>query len=246
MSAAPGGAEMLFGCEGVGLTLGGRRILSGVGLEARAGEILGLVGPNGAGKTSLFEVLCGRYAPDEGVVRLDGRDVTRTPFHRRARMGLGRTYQSPVVPTSLTVGETFRAARKAWTPYLSRHDAEWAARLAHLRTSWETPAAALGAFDRRKLLLACLLMRRPKVLLMDEPASGLINAEIDELDLVIRRLVDEYAMAVVLIEHRLELLSAVADECVVLDLGEVIARGRPRDVFGDPRVKAAYFEGVDA
>ncbi|MEM1314831.1 MAG: ATP-binding cassette domain-containing protein [Pseudomonadota bacterium] len=237
---------MLFGCEGVGLSLGGRKILSDVSLEAEPGEILGLVGPNGAGKTSLFEVLCGRYRPDEGAVRLEGRDVTDAPFHQRARLGLGRTYQSPVVPASLTVGETFRAARKAWRPFLSRHDAEWAARLAHLRVDWETPAAALGAFDRRKLLLACLMLRRPKVLLMDEPASGLINAEIDELDLIIRRLVDEYAMGVILIEHRLELLSAVADSCVVLDLGQVIARGAPRAAFEDPRVKAAYFEGADA
>ncbi|MEL7466581.1 MAG: ATP-binding cassette domain-containing protein [Pseudomonadota bacterium] len=237
---------MLFGCEGVSLSLGGRRILSNVSLEARGGEILGLVGPNGAGKTSLFEVLCGRYKADEGVVRLDGRDITSTPFHQRARMGLGRTYQSPVVPASLTVGETFRAARKSQRPFLSRHDAEWAARLCHLRVPWETPASALGAFDRRKLLLACLMMREPKVLLMDEPASGLINAEIDELDLIIRRLVDEYAIAVVLIEHRLELLSAVADACVVLDLGEVIATGDPGAVFDDPRVRDAYFEGADA
>lgn len=236
----------MFGCTGIGLSLGGRRILEDVSLTVHPGEILGLVGPNGAGKTSLFEVLCGRYGADQGSVHLDGQDITRLPFHRRTRMGLGRTYQSPVVPASLTVGETFRAARKAWRPYLSRHDAEWAARLAHLHVPWETPAAALGAFDRRKLLLACLLMRAPKVLLMDEPASGLINAEIDELDLIIRRLVDEYAISVILIEHRLELLSAVADSAVVLDLGKVIATGTPAQVFDDPRVKAAYFEGVDA
>ena len=237
---------MLFGCDGICLSLGGRQILSEVALDARRGEILGLVGPNGAGKTSLFEVLCGRYAPDAGRVSLDGRDITGMAFHRRARMGLGRTYQSPVVPASLTVGETFRAARKSHAPVLSRHEAEWAARLVHLRVPWDTPAAALGAFDRRKLLLACLMMRMPKVLLMDEPASGLINAEIDELDLIIRRLVDEYGLGVILIEHRLELLSAVADTCVVLDLGEVIATGTPRDVFGNARVKAAYFEGADA
>ena len=236
---------MLFGCEGICLTLGGRRILNNVSLSANPGEILGLVGPNGAGKTSLFEVLCGRYKADSGSVILDGKTVTHLPFHKRARLGLGRTYQSPVVPASLTVGETFRASRKAWAPYKSRHDAEWAARLAHLQVPWDIPAAALGAFDRRKLLLACLLMRMPKVLLMDEPASGLINAEIDELDLIIRRLVDEYAMSVVLIEHRLELLSAVADGAVVLDMGEVIAIGTPEQVFQDPRVRAAYFEGAD-
>ena len=237
---------MLFGCEGIGLSLGGRQILSNVAIQARPGRITGLVGPNGAGKTSLFEVLCGRYRPDAGRVRLDDRDITALPFHRRARLGVGRTYQSPVVPMALTVGETFRAARKAWGTSLSRHHAEWVARLAHLHVPWETPAPALGAFDRRKLLLACLLMRQPKVLLMDEPASGLINAEIDELDLIIRRLVDEYAIGVILIEHRLELLSAIADDCVVLDLGEVIATGSPRDVFDNPRVRAAYFEGADA
>ena len=92
------------------------------------------------------------------------------------------------------------------------------------------------------MLLACLLMRKPKVLLLDEPASGLINAEIDELDLIIRRLVDEYAIGAILIEHRLELLSAIADRTVVLDMGEVIATGTPREVFNDPRVHAAYFE----
>ena len=236
----------MFSCNGIGISLGGRRILNDVSISANPGEILGLVGPNGAGKTSFFEVLCGRYKPDIGTVILEGEDITKLSFHHRARLGLGRTYQSPVVPASLTVGETFLAARKAYKPYQSRHDAEWAARLAHLKIPWDTPAAALGAFDRRKLLMACLMMRRPKVLLMDEPASGLINAEIDELDLIIRQLVDEYAIGVILIEHRLELLSAVADACVVLDLGEVIATGSPRDVFDDPKVKAAYFEGADA
>lgn len=236
---------MLFGCKGIGISLGGRRILNDVSVAASPGEILGLVGPNGAGKTSLFEVLCGRYVPDVGTVYLDGTDVTKMPFHQRTRKGLGRTYQSPVVPASLTVGETFRAARKAYAPYLSRHEAEWAARLAHLHVSWDTPAAALGAFDRRKLLLSCLMMRMPSVILMDEPASGLINAEIDELDLIIRRVVDEYKIGVMLIEHRLELLSAVADSAVVLDLGEVIATGTPAEVFENPRVKDAYFEGAN-
>ena len=238
--------DVLFGCQGLDLSLAGRQILSNVSLSLNAGELLGLVGPNGAGKTSLFEVFCGRYKNDRGSVFLEGKDITALSFHSRTRRGVGRTFQSPVVPMSLSVAETFRATRKAWKPYLSHHDAEWAARLAHLSVNWETPAAALGAFDRRKLILACLLMRRPKVLLMDEPASGLINAEIDELELIIRRLVDEYRIGIVLIEHRLELLAAVADRTVVLDLGEVIAEGTPEDVFLNPRVKAAYFENADA
>ena len=237
---------MLFGCKGISLSFGGREILSNVALEVQAGQILGLVGPNGAGKTSLFEVLCGRYVADSGDVIFEGRNITAIPFHQRSRMGLGRTYQSPVVPASLTVEEVFRAARKSHKPFLNRHNAEWAVRLVNLTVSWNTPAVVLGAFDRRKLLLACLMMRQPKILLMDEPASGLINAEIDELDLIMRRLVDEYTIGVVLIEHRLELLSAVADTCVVLDLGNVIAEGEPKEVFKNPCVREAYFEGADA
>ncbi|MFC0243444.1 ABC transporter ATP-binding protein [Rhodopseudomonas telluris] len=233
-----------FGCEGVSLSLGGRQILKNVALAVRGGEMLGLIGPNGAGKTSLFEVLSGRYVPQRGEVFLNQQPLGKLDIFQRARRGVARTYQSPVVPNSLTVGEVFRAARKAYPPYMSVHDAEWAARLVGLEVSWSRLAGTLDTFDRRKLLLACLMMRRPQVLLMDEPASGLINTEIAELDLLLRKLVDEYHIAVILIEHRLELLGAIADRIVVLDLGAVIAEGDPETVFKDPKVRAAYFEGA--
>jgi len=213
-----------------------------VGLDVHSGEVLGLVGPNGAGKTSLFEIFTGRYVAATGSVTLDGRDITRASIHDRARLGLARTYQSPIVPSAMTIAEVFRAARFSHRPYLTRFDAEWGCHLAGFRVPWDRLAGSLDTFDRRKLLLACLLMRKPAVVLLDEPASGLINSEIDELDLIIRRLVDEYAIAAILIEHRLELLSAIADRVVVLDLGEVIATGSPKEVFNDPRVHAAYFE----
>lgn len=232
----------IFGCRGVGISFGGRAILRDVSLAVAPGDVLGLVGPNGAGKTSLFEILCGRYTASAGEVFLKDQDITRRAVHDRARLGLARTYQSPVVPQALTIAETFRAARYAYSPYKTRMEAEWACHLANFRQPWDRIAGSLDTFDRRKLLLACLLMRRPAVLLLDEPASGLINSEIDELDLIIRRLVDEYHIAAVLIEHRLELLSAIADRTVVLDMGEVIATGTPQEVFQNPRVLAAYFE----
>lgn len=232
----------IFGCRGVGISFGGRPVLKDVGLHVDNHEVLGLVGPNGAGKTSLFEILCGRYTPSAGQVYMGDNDISSLSVHDRARLGLARTYQSPVVPSAMTVGEVFRAARFSHRPHLTRFDAEWGCHLAHFHVSWDHFAGALDTFDRRKLLLACLLMRKPKVLLLDEPASGLINSEIDELDLIIRRLVDEYAIGAILIEHRLELLSAIADRTVVLDLGEVIATGTPKEVFNDPRVHAAYFE----
>lgn len=234
--------EGIFGCQGIGISFGNRAILKDVSLAVSPGEVLGLVGPNGAGKTSLFEILCGRYTASAGEVFMEGRDITRMAVHDRARAGLARTYQSPVVPGALTIGETLRAARYAYAPYKTRMEAEWACHLANLRQPWDRLAGSLDTFDRRKLLLACLLLRKPKVLLLDEPASGLINSEIDELDLIIRRLVDEYRIAAILIEHRLELLSAIADRTVVLDMGEVIATGTPKEVFENPRVLAAYFE----
>ena len=236
-------SEPIFSCRGISLSLGGRDILNDVGLDVAAGEVLGFVGPNGAGKTSLFEVLTGHYRAQAGEVMLGSGAIDGWTIHDRARHGLARTYQSPIVPSSMTIDEVFRAARLAYRPHRSRFDAKHAARFAGFHQHWDRPAGTLSTFDRRKLLLACLLMRRPKVLLLDEPASGLINSEIDELDLIIRRQVDEYALAVIVIEHRLELLAAIAERVVVLDLGQVIASGTPGAAFGGPRVQAAYFAG---
>lgn len=234
-------ANYIFGCEDIALSLGGRCILNNISLGVKPGEILGLIGPNGAGKTSLFEVLCGRYQPAAGTVYLDQQDISNLAIHERVRQGLARTYQSPVVPNSMTIDEAFRAARFAYKPYQSRFEAETGARRAHLHKPWSHGCGSMDTFDRRKLLLASLFMRQPKVLLLDEPASGLINSEIDELDLIIRRQADEYGLGIILIEHRLELLSAIADRVVVLDLGELIATGDPDQVFEQPQVQAAYF-----
>lgn len=232
----------LFECREVGMRFGPRTVLDGVSLSAQPGDVLGVVGPNGAGKTTLFEILSGRLRPSSGRVFLRGRDITALTLHERARLGVARTYQSPVVPELLTVAEVFRAARQAFKPFLTAHDAQWAAHQVGLSVPGSMPAAALGTLDRRRLLLACLLMRRPQVLLMDEPAAGLINAEVDAIDAILRFASQELGMAVLLVEHRLELLAALAHRVVVLDAGELIASGRPEAVFEEPRVRAAYFE----
>lgn len=243
MNKAPD--QALFACSGIDLTLGGRQILSGVSLEAHAGQILGVIGPNGAGKTSLFEVLSGRIFQNAGKVMLDGRDISRLTIQKRLKAGVGRTYQSPVVPNSLTVHQVLRAARKAFFPMLSYQRAEWAANIMRFRVPGDTVTGALDTLDRRKLLMTCLLMRRPRVLLLDEPASGLIDAELEELDQILRLLAQEMKISILLVEHRLELLDAVADEVVVLDLGKRIASGPPETVFDHPEVQAAYFESPE-
>jgi branched-chain amino acid transport system ATP-binding protein len=236
----------LFSCSGIYLDLGGREILTNISLAIDAGEVLGIIGPNGAGKTSLFEVLSGRLMPKKGVVTFKGINVTILALSARARLGIGRTYQTPVVPDELTVGETFKAARQAYRPYLTKFDAEYGAELVGLNVSDDEPAVRLDALNRRKLLLACLLMRRPSLLLMDEPASGLINSEVDEIDYLLRVLSKEMNIAIVIVEHRIELLGTIADRVMVMDAGEVISEGVMKDILADPKVNAAYFENFSS
>ena len=236
----------LFSCRNISLDLGGREILRDISLQVRRGEVLGIIGPNGAGKTSLFEVLSGRIQPKTGKVYLEGRDVTGLPLYERARIGIGRTFQTPVVPEDLTVGETFKAAREAYKPYLTRFDAEYGCEVMALTVPWDVPTATLDALDRRKLLLACLLMRRPKILLMDEPAAGLINSEVDEIDQCLRLMSQDMNISIIIVEHRIELLDTIADRIMVLDAGEKISEGSLAEVLSDPKVRAAYFEDVNA
>lgn len=245
MQSAPADTP-LFGCQNIDLTLGGRQILFDVRVEAHAGQILGVIGPNGAGKTSLFEVLSGRIPQQRGQVMLEGRDISKYTIQQRVRAGIGRTYQSPVVPNGLTVADVLKAARKAFFPMLTAQQAEWASDLVHLDVAGNALAGSLDTLQRRKLLMACLVMRRPKVLLLDEPASGLISAELEELDQILRVLAHEMQISLLVVEHRLELLSAVADDVMVLDLGRRIANGAPEDVFKNPDVRAAYFETAGA
>lgn len=234
----------LFGCRDIALDLGGRQILHSISLQVSRGEVLGIIGPNGAGKTSLFEVLSGRIRPKHGRVEFEGRDVTALPLYERARLGIGRTFQTPVVPDELTVGETFKAVRQAYKPYLTRFDAEYGAEVVGFKVAPDVPTMKLDALDRRKLLLACLLMRRPKILLMDEPAAGLINSEVDEIDQHIRLLSKDMNISVIIVEHRIELLETIADRVMVMDAGETISEGSLAHVLADPKVHAAYFENV--
>lgn len=236
----------LLACSNVGLTLGGREILRGVSLTLGEAEVVGLAGPNGAGKTTLFEVLSGRRRGHSGTVTFAGEDISKLPMHERVARGLVRTYQRPIVPSTLTVGETLKAARKAFSPQPSRLHMEWLTELVHLKTDLNSPTGTLETLERRKLMLACILARNPRIVLLDEPASGLTGSEIDELDHIVRKLVQEFGMSVLIIEHRLELLAMISERVLVLDVGEIIAEDVPEKVFTLPAVRAAYFDAVEA
>ena len=237
---------MSLACTDIRALYGGFVAVDGVSLSVEEGHILGVAGPNGAGKTTLFDVLSGFHEAGGGRVELNGQDITRLPVHRRVRLGLARTFQSPIVPTDLTIGETLEAARIAWSPKVDPAEVQPARELARFATSDGVRCGGLDTLDRRKLLLTCVLMRKPSVLLLDEPCSGLMQDEIDEMDAIIRQVTAETGMAVIVVEHRLELLHAVAESVVVMDAGKVIAVGPPAVVFDDPLVRAAYFEAPKA
>jgi ABC-type branched-subunit amino acid transport system ATPase component len=233
-------------CSDIRALYGGFVAVDGVSLSVEGGHILGVAGPNGAGKTTLFDVLSGYHKADDGRVELNGDDITTLPVHSRVRRGLARTFQSPIVPTDLTVGDTIEAARIAWLPKLDKEAVPAARELARFKTADTVVCGGLDTLDRRKLLLTCVLMRNPSVLLLDEPCSGLMQDEIDEMDAIIREVMAETGMAVVVVEHRLELLHAIAETVLVMDAGKVIAEGPPATVFDNPIVRAAYFDAPQA
>jgi branched-chain amino acid transport system ATP-binding protein len=215
--------------------------LDGVSLAVDEAQIVGIAGPNGAGKSTLFDVISGHTPADGGRVELNGQDVTRLPAYRRARLGLGRTFQTPIVPTQLTVGEVLTAAREAWPAKVSEVELTRVREMLGLDIEKDRVAGLLGTLERRRLLLACLLIRRPQLLLLDEPCSGLLADEIQAIDAIIRRIRDETKVAIVVVEHRLELLSAISDRVIVMDQGRVIVEGSAAEAFADPAVQRAYF-----
>ena len=239
-------AKNFFSCKNIGIDLGGREILRNINIDIKPGEVLGIIGPNGAGKTSLIEILSGRYKQKTGDVIYKDQIINNKPLYERARMGIGRTYQTPVVPEELTVGETLKAARQSTKPYLPVTDAEYAADLVKFKVNWDTANTELETFNRRKLLMTSVLMREPDIILMDEPASGLINAEIDEIDNTLRMLSKEMNIAVLIVEHRIELLETIADRVVVMDAGEIIAEGTPDDIKqNENSITGKYLTGIE-
>ncbi|MGW0660164.1 ABC transporter ATP-binding protein [Streptodolium elevatio] len=247
--------------ENVGVAFGGVNALSGVTLEVRAGEVCGLIGPNGAGKTTLFDVLSGIRRPDSGVVRFAGVDVSARGPVWRARHGMRRTFQRQqlfgrlTVLDNLVVAEEWRgggggiAADLLALPSRRRRERERRVRaeeildLCGLTDLRDKYAGTLPVGQARMVELARAVVDTPKVLLLDEPASGMSSAESVWLGEVVRRLVDHEQCAVLLVEHDVAFVMGLASRVVVLNLGEVLAEGTPAEVRADQAVRDAYLGG---
>lgn len=236
--------------DGVVRRFGGITAVDGVSLTLRAGQRLAVIGPNGAGKTTLFRLIAGEMAPSEGRVYLFGRDVTATPAHRRARMGLSRTFQVSNLFATLSITDNVHLAAQArdrsswrfWSPVRPDEPVlRWTGEILE-RVGLGQRAAArvadLSHGEQRQLEIAMALATEPRLLLLDEPAAGLAAAERARLRSVLEDLPAE--LPVVLIEHDMGLALGLADSVVCLHNGREVASGPPDAIRGDAQVQAIY------
>lgn len=245
----------LLEVSGLSKAFGGIVALSDVALVVDDGEAVGLVGPNGAGKTTLFDCIAGIAPADGGRTVFDGLVIDQLPPYRRSRLGIGRTFQRLELFTGMTVLEhllvTLRVRAgtgRLWRDLLGlgrptpeeRGLAAEALALVGLEDVADTPVEALSLGRARLVELARALVGSPRLLMLDEPSSGLDDQERKALVEVTRRVREERGTAVLVVEHDLEVVSAVVDRLVVLDSGRVIANGPVAEVLGAAGVRRAY------
>jgi branched-chain amino acid transport system ATP-binding protein len=226
-----------------------------VSFDVGRGESVGLVGPNGAGKTTLFDCVCGRTKPDSGEIVFEGVSLAHLPVYRRARLGIGRTYQRVEVFTDMSVRDHILVAERArrgesrlWRDLLnlSRPTPDELERVeATLELVGIAPLAddsvnALGLGHCRLVELARALAAEPKILLADEPSSGLDVHETAEVASVLRAVQQARGTAILLVEHDLAMVADAVDRVVAMDLGSLLTQGSFETVMGDDRMRAAY------
>lgn len=245
--------------SGLGKSFGALRVSDAISFDVAPGEIHAIIGPNGAGKTTLIHQLSGSLVPDSGRITLDGTDITRMSMAKRARRGLARSFQITSVLGGMTAlenvalavqarsGSSFRFFGRAAQESALNDQAMQTLDATGLAASAARQAATLSHGEKRQLEIAIALATEPRVLLLDEPLAGTGPAESARLSALIRSLSDkESGLAIVLIEHDMEAVFALADRVSVLVAGRLIATGTPDQIRTDPEVRAAYLGDEEA
>ena len=232
------GAAFLEGI-GVSKSFGGLQVLSNVGFRVAEGEIVALIGPNGAGKTTLFNLINGLQRLSAGTIRVGGASVETLPAHRIARLGVARTFQTPRPFLDLTACENVQMAA-LFGERSGAADTAALLRLVELEGQAEARARHLPGPHRKLLELAMALAQGPRLVLLDEILAGLTPTEVVRASSMLRRVRDEHGVGLFWIEHVMQAVMATAERAIVLDHGELIAEGAPRDVARDARVLEAY------
>jgi branched-chain amino acid transport system ATP-binding protein len=247
----------LLSVRDVAVSFGGIVALEGVSFDLERGSIVGLIGPNGAGKTTLFNCVSRLYTPKSGDILLDGNSILARPAHRIAELGIGRTFQNVALFRNLSVMDNVRigghcrsrgdffsdALHLPWTRRgEAALDADAREIIAYLDLDAvaEIRVADLTFGTQKRVELARALISSPRLLLLDEPASGLSHEEVASLAATIRRIRDERALSILVVEHHMSLVMSISDRVVALNFGRKIAEGPPREVQRNEEVITAY------
>jgi branched-chain amino acid transport system ATP-binding protein len=238
-------------------SFGALTAVNGVSLGVEAGTLHSVIGPNGAGKTTLFNLLTGTFPPSSGRILLDGRDISGTPAHRVAHLGLARSYQRTSVFPAFSLLENVWVAAfatgRSWRGLMWRKTERYAEVTARARQALAdvglagragVPAREISHGEQRQLELAIALAAAPRVLLLDEPAAGLSPEETRKMVALVRSLKGRYT--IVLIEHKMDIIMSVSDRISVMHFGSLIAEGTPAEIQKNPEVRRAYLGGVAA
>ena len=251
---------VLFEATGIQKSFSGIRALEDVSLHVEAGERVGLIGPNGAGKTTFFNCVLGVLRSDAGRVLLDGEDIAGLSVHRRARRGIGRTFQRIELFADMTVREHLLIAERVRTgegallkdlfgwrrPDLTeRRRCDDVLEMLGLGDLADEPIEALSLGQGRLVEVGRALMTRPRLLLADEPSSGLDREETDALATTLREVQRERGFAILLVEHDVELVASFTERTYVLDFGHLISEGSTTEVMADDQVRRAYFGDLE-
>jgi len=249
----------LLKTENLGISFGGLKAVEGVNLDIKKNQLYGLVGPNGAGKTTLFNLLTGVYQPTEGTFYLGGEELKGKSQEAINRKGIARTFQNIRLFVNMSVirnvlvglanqpefrcstfESMFRLPRHYDNEVRMRERAKEILRIFDLESERNNLACNLPYGKQRKLEIARAMATNPKLLLLDEPAAGMNPHETEDLMRIIRLLRDEYDMTILLIEHDMHFVSGLCDELTVLNFGQTLAQGTPKEALSDPEVIKAY------
>jgi branched-chain amino acid transport system ATP-binding protein len=238
-------------------SFGALSAVNGVSLAIEPGSLHSIIGPNGAGKTTVFNLLTGTFPPSSGSIFFDGKDITGTPAHRVAHLGLARSYQRTTVFPAFTLLENVWIAAfatgKSWRGLLFRNTSAFPEAAERARKALADVGLAeranhlareISHGEQRQLELAISLAAAPRVLLLDEPAAGLSPEETRRMVALVRALKGRYT--IVLIEHKMDIIMRVSDRITVMHFGAVIAEGTPDEIQRNPDVRRAYLGGVAA